>query len=172
MFLSKEPNFAGRTELYPGCCHTVYGVRGVISVMAVAVFCIHLVIYRQQQQLRIAAEQLLGTAGVSVYRGRRYGPPFITVQIIARHPSHPSRQGRTPCWVDSLRLLWLYLYVATCPMTQQLNIHESLVHSAKSPITVLLECNIFLCYSVMYICIMSKIQYSLASFCLMFPLTD
>jgi hypothetical protein len=64
-----------RTELYPGCLSycTVYGVLGVISVMAV--FCVHIVIYRQQQQLRTAAEQLLGTAGVSVRRGRRYIRP-------------------------------------------------------------------------------------------------
>ncbi len=48
---------------------------------------------------KLAAEQLLGTAGEIISHGRRYGPT-------SNHrppPSHPSRQGRTPCWVNSLR---------------------------------------------------------------------
>jgi hypothetical protein len=34
--------------------------------------------------------------------GRRYVPP-ITVHVIVPLPSPPARQGRTPCWVNSLR---------------------------------------------------------------------
>ncbi len=43
-------------------------------------------------------------AGGPVRHGRRYGPP-ITVRIIdpPPHPSPPAGQGRTPCWVNSLR---------------------------------------------------------------------
>ncbi len=50
---------------------------------------------------KLAAVQLLGRAGGTERHGNWYGPP-ITVQInVPLSPSY--RQGRAPCWVNSLR---------------------------------------------------------------------
>ncbi len=74
-------------RLYLESCHTWSAgpcLPCVISLMSV--FCVHLVIYQQLQQLGLtearswAAPRQLGQT-VQVRHGRRYGPPIITVPL-------------------------------------------------------------------------------------------
>ncbi len=74
----------------------------VISVMSV--FCIHLVIY--QQQLRL----LEARSWAAPWQGRRYSTSSSWQALRPSqyksshtHPFPPARQGRTPCWDNSLR---------------------------------------------------------------------
>jgi hypothetical protein len=83
----------------------------VISVMSV--FCVHLIVY-QQQQLGLPEARRLSSpsAGQAVQ--------YFTVQIITPPPLFSSyRQGRTPCWVDSLQSLASLLNTAPPPPPEE-----------------------------------------------------